>query len=117
MSSRFNAEAAVLAADLLYQYGESVVLDRGLGRTADLTGIVSPEKPVERVDEQGIKILRTCSVKVPEDELGDVPAKCRMIVREVAWHIEGIGEARGGLIELSLIREETAERSKPEYRK
>jgi hypothetical protein len=122
MVSRFAEDSAVYNEDLLYHQGESIALQPGgpggpggVPRIVD--GIASAEVAEERLENDRIIQVRTRTAKLRAADAGELTAGARVSIGETVYHVESQSAPFCGLVQLKLVRQETAERSKAGYRK
>ena len=117
MPSQLDQLAADFSPILLELAGEAVVLHPLGGPAVGMTGIVSAEIASERFVSDGIVIVRTRTATFARCALAaaGLTFVSRVAIDEVAYHVDGTS-AQSGLTTYNLTREETAERSKANYR-
>jgi len=117
MVSRFDEDAAVYNEDLIYFQGEQVALHPGGGTPATVDALVSQEVAEERIENDAIMQVRTRTIKVRAADAGEPTAKARATIGGIDYHVESQAAPTGGLVQMKLVRQETSERSKANYRK
>ena len=121
--SRFDsAFAATGLPSLQWYFGQSGIYSPVNRPTVSLTVIVSPE--VRRTDEaSGARVVgRRCEATItddPDSVYGGVAVPneaATMTISEEEWAIESVSRVSGGW-NLTLVRDELAEQSRPGYRR